>query len=74
MLGNVWQWTADCWNENYDNAPNNGTIVTSGSCGLRALRGGSWDYNPWVVRSGNRNRNDTGNRDTYIGFRLARAL
>ena len=74
MLGNVLQWTADCWNENYDNAPNNGTIVTSGSCGLRAVRGGSWGNAPWSVRAGYRIWDVTGSRGTVSGFRLARAL
>ena len=43
MHGNVWEWVADCWHENYARAPRDGTAWTSGgNCGRRVLRGGSW--------------------------------
>jgi hypothetical protein len=38
------------------------------------LRGGSWNNNAQNCRSANRNRNEPGNRNDNIGFRLARAL
>lgn len=37
----------------------------------RVLRGGSWNNKPQNVRSANRNRNTTGNRNNNNGFRLA---
>ena len=42
MLGNVWEWVADCWNESYAGAPSDGSAWTSGDCSRRVLRGGSW--------------------------------
>jgi formylglycine-generating enzyme required for sulfatase activity len=73
-VGNVWEWTEDCWNESYDEAPSNGKAWTTGNCRNRVLRGGSWNYNPGIVRSANRNGNYSGFR-TYIGgFRVARTL
>jgi hypothetical protein len=39
----------------------------------RVLRGGSWINNGRNCRSAYRNRNDPGNRDNNIGFRLSRA-
>ncbi|PZN82862.1 MAG: hypothetical protein DM484_05690 [Candidatus Methylumidiphilus alinenensis] len=39
----------------------------------RVLRGGSWNNNGRNVRSANRNRNEPGNRNNNIGFRLALA-
>ena len=39
----------------------------------RVLRGGSWNNNGRNVRSANRNRNEPGNRNDNIGFRLALA-
>jgi len=51
MLGNVWQLTADCWNEDYENAPSDGSVDTTGDCGRRVVRGGSWDYDPRGVRA-----------------------
>ena len=41
---------------------------------MKALRGGSWLYIPWILRSANRNRNFTGFRYSTYGFRVARTL
>ena len=30
MHGNVWEWVADCWHENYAQAPGDGTVWTRG--------------------------------------------
>ena len=43
MIGNVWEWTQDCWNQNYSGAPTDGSAWTKGECSRRVLRGGSWD-------------------------------
>ena len=74
MLGNVWQWTGDCWHENYkDSPPTDGSAWnTTGNCGRRVLRGASWNNNPWLVRAGYRDRNSAGDRVTGTGFRVAR--
>ena len=42
VLGNVSEWTEDCWNETYAGAPTDGRAWRSGDCSLRVLRGGSW--------------------------------
>ena len=74
MHGNVWEWTLDCWNGSYKGAPSDGTAWLSGNCSRRVLRGGSWFNIPVILRSANRDSNSTGNRNYFIGFRLARAL
>ena len=52
MHGNVWEWVADCWHENYARAPRDGSAWTSGgNCGRRVLRGGSWFLSPAFLRS-----------------------
>ncbi len=71
-LGNVWEWTQDCWNESYSSAPTDGTAWTSGNCSRRVLRGGSWNYSPGFVRSANRLGSRTTDRDYFIGFRISR--
>ena len=43
MHGNVWEWVQDCWNDNYEGAPTDGTAWLSGDCDRRVLRGGSWE-------------------------------
>lgn len=74
MAGNVWQWVEDCWHENYDGAPPDGTAWTSEACEKRDLRGGAWNMNAYHMRSANRNYQDARTRSDRIGFRLARTL
>jgi formylglycine-generating enzyme required for sulfatase activity len=44
-----------------------------GAC-RRVVRGGSWNNNPRNLRSANRNRNTTDNRNNNIGFRVGSTL
>src|SRR6185437_7370564 len=74
MLGNVWEWMADCWNANYTGAPTDGSAWTAGNCSKRVARGGSWNNEPWSVRSATRSSFDIDDRGNYIGFRVARTL
>ena len=74
VLGNVWEWTEDCWNKSYAGAPSNGGAWESGECSRRVLRGGSWGDWPRVLRSAVRFGFTAGNRLSYLGFRLARTL
>jgi formylglycine-generating enzyme required for sulfatase activity len=78
MLGNVWQWVEDCWNEDYLGAPSDGSAWHAGDCGRRVMRGGSWSSLPVFLRSAARSRSDSAGRDfdysNYAGFRLARSL
>ena len=73
VLGNVWEWGEDCWNDTYRNAPMDGSANTAGDCSHRVDRGGSWFDNPRNVRSAIRGRLDTGLRAGYLGFRVARS-
>ncbi len=71
--GNVWEWVEDCWHENYARAPRDGSAwTTGGNCSRRVVRGGSWLYGPWSLRSAYRDRGDAESRASYIGFRVAR--
>jgi len=78
MLGNAWQWTADCWHPSYVGAPGDGSAWRSGDCSKHAIRGGSWDNVPVFVRSAARAGAgaDGGEYDysSLSGFRLARDL
>ena len=74
MSGNVWEWTQDCWNENYRGAPADGGAWESGDCSARVLRGGSWLDDPGNLRSALRNWLTAGNRGSNNGFRRARTL
>ncbi len=73
MSGNVWEWCADDWHDNYEGAPANGSAwVDSPERGsYRVLRGGSWDDFAEYCRVSNRGIYHPGNRYGGIGFRVA---
>ena len=73
-VGNVWEWVADCENDSYEGAPADGSAWMSGACKKRVLRGGSWNYNPRIIRSAIRFGDDSGLRFIIYGFRVARTL
>ena len=72
--GNVWEWTADCWNESNVSNPGDGSARTAGDCSRRVVRGGSWIDNPRNLRSGNRDRGATDDRSDDFGFRVGRTV
>ena len=74
LHGNVWEWVEDCYQDNYNGAPTDGTAWTAGDCSRRVDRGGSWDGLPGVLRSAFRGRNTTGGRGSNLGFRVGRTL
>jgi formylglycine-generating enzyme required for sulfatase activity len=73
MVGDVWQWTEDCYADTYAQASADGSAAETGNC-LRVDRGSSWLYPPWLLRSATRERNPADYRDIIMGFRLARTL
>jgi formylglycine-generating enzyme required for sulfatase activity len=73
MQGNVWEWTEDCWNGSYADAPTDGSAWRQGDCNYRVLRGGSWSSYSLYLRSAFRYRFDTSVRVNFFGFRVARA-
>ena len=78
MLGNVWQWTEDCWHKSYIGAPADGRPWNEKICTRHVLRGGSWDNVPVFVRSASRTGAEDNGGDfdysTLAGFRVARDL
>jgi len=72
--GNVWEWTEDCWNDSNQGNPGNGSARTTGDCGRRVVRGGSWSNGPRALRAAVRSRGSSDGRGNGVGFRLARTL
>ena len=77
MLGNVWEWVADCYHEDYKDAPADGTVwEEQHGCdsGRRVIRGGSWSDEPESLRSAYRVGGSPVTRSDDLGFRLAQGL
>jgi formylglycine-generating enzyme required for sulfatase activity len=72
VLGNVWEWTQDCWNDSYQGAPRDGSPWQDGYCGVAVVRGGSWSNAPDAIRSAMRAWSTINYRDVLTGLRVAR--
>ena len=72
--GNVWEWVEDCWHDNYDGAPLDGSAWQKRACDRRVVRGGGWGDFPVYIRSAYRNWYNLGDAINITGFRIARAL
>ena len=73
MSGQVREWCADHWHDDYEGALTDGSAwVTGGDASRRVVRGGSWSRNGSPSRVSLRVRSDADGRDYGIGFRVSR--
>ena len=72
--GNLWEWTADCWNNNYKGAPTDGSVWTKGDCIARVLRSGAWQLDADYMRAARRSKYDRDVRYHLNGLRVAKTL
>ena len=73
MHGNVLEWVQDCHGD-YKDAPTDGTAVPDTPRCARVLRGGSWSYNPRLMRAAVRYGVGRDIQFSDYGFRVARVL
>jgi formylglycine-generating enzyme required for sulfatase activity len=74
VLGNLWEWTADCYHSSYEGVPSDGRPHIYHHCGQKVIRGGSWVVPPREIRAANRWRVYPMAPSDEIGFRVARDL
>jgi formylglycine-generating enzyme required for sulfatase activity len=74
MIGNVSEWTLDCWHENYQRAPGDGSSWINPGCTQRVVRGASWASSLDQARSGFRLATDSTTTGARLGFRVVREL
>ena len=74
VLGNVFEWTEDCWNESHSGAPADGSARMEGDCSRHVVRGGSYDLAHRYLRSALRFGVPARVRNKDLGFRVARTM
>jgi formylglycine-generating enzyme required for sulfatase activity len=82
MHGNVWEWCQDVQTNSYDKLASDGRPQTRSDLPRdfppekigRVIRGGSWANDPGVLRAAYRSRTEPGDRNNYLGFRIARTV
>lgn len=75
MVGNVWEWTQDCWHNDYTDAPTDGSAwMAGGDCTKHPVRGGSYVSDPSYIISAGRWGYRSDGRFDSVGFRVARTL
>jgi formylglycine-generating enzyme required for sulfatase activity len=74
VIGNVAEWTLDCMNLSYLEAPADGSAWSRGMCRSRMTRGGSWFTGTKEARLSARFNLKNGDRNDFTGFRLVRRV
>ena len=74
VIGNVAEWTLDCMNLSYLDAPADGSSWGRGICSSRMTRGGSWFTGSREIRLPARFNLKNGDRNDFTGFRVVRRV
>jgi formylglycine-generating enzyme required for sulfatase activity len=70
MHGNLWEWCADNWLEDYSSSPRDDSAFQKKDDPYRVARGGSWHEPPALCRSAARLRVLPSEADEVMGFRV----
>ena len=74
VIGNVSEWTSDCMNLSYLDAPVDGSAWGRGICSSHMTRGGSWVTGTNEIRLPARFNLKNGDRNDFTGFRVVRPV
>ena len=74
IIGNVSEWTLDCWHDSYQRAPMDGSAWVNPGCPRRVVRGASWGSSLDQARSANRLPMAVDTTTARLGFRVVREL
>ena len=74
MVGNVSEWTADCYVNSYEDKGTDGKPVETSNCSQFVVRGSSWRTPAENLRSSFREGFKGESGSNWIGFRVAREL
>jgi formylglycine-generating enzyme required for sulfatase activity len=70
MHGNLWEWCADNWLDDYTSSPRDGDSYQDKNSKYHVARGGSWHEPPALCRSAARLRVLQSEADEVMGFRV----
>jgi formylglycine-generating enzyme required for sulfatase activity len=70
MHGNLWEWCADNWLDDYSSSPRDGSAYQHKDNHYGVARGGSWHEPPGLCRSAARLRVLQSDADEFMGFRV----
>lgn len=73
-LGNVNEWTADCWNPSHAGHLGDSAPRFTGNCARRVVKGGSWFNVPGLIRAAGRSGLPVDATYQTVGFRVARSI
>jgi formylglycine-generating enzyme required for sulfatase activity len=74
LIGNVWEWTADCFADDYRSAGSESAARSLINCQMRTVRGGDWFSTPASLRPAVRAKAGPDAHHDDIGFRVVRTL
>lgn len=74
MVGNVREWTLDCWNRSHRNRPTGQGAWLSGNCGQRVIKGSSWLTGKPGMSPAHRLGEPIDAAYNAVGFRVVREL
>lgn len=75
MVGNIWEWTEDCFIPHYNGAPTDGSVwYDPKQCDRLIVRSGGWYSRNWFARPAGRSRENPDYLSSTLGVRVVRDL